>query len=248
MKKPLIGITLDQEVNSEKYSYSDFPWYALRKNYSDVYQFGGIPIFIPHEKELMPDFVDMIDGIIFTGGDADIDPALYGQEIKSPAVRVNKVRSNFEIELCKLVLEKDIPFLGICNGMQVLNVALGGTMIQDIKTFYKTDINHEQPKPKNVPTHDVLIIEGTKLRDIAGTDKVKVNSTHHQALDKVAPGLMISAKAPDGIIEAVEMQDREFVIGVEWHPEYLETKPLDENLFKELIKYARRYKDRRSSK
>ncbi|MEY3197218.1 MAG: hypothetical protein RLZZ59_586 [Pseudomonadota bacterium] len=236
MKKPVIGISLDLQNDNGDYSYSKFPWYALRKNYSDsVSAAGGFPIMLPFDESAIEQALDLIDGLIVPGGDWDIDPIFYGQNIISQKVIINHDRTSYDMKLMKKALDRDMPILGICYGMQLMNVILGGDMIQDLKELRPTDINHEQPEPKNIDWHEIQIVSGTKLSKIArGVNIAKVNSTHHQAIDRVGSDLIISAVATDGIIEAIESTRHEFAIGVEWHPEY-GMSDLDRALFKELI-------------
>lgn len=235
-KKPIIGITLDSAKNSDKYKYSSFPWYVIRQNYVDcVIQAGGVPILIPYDYDSIDNILEVIDGLIIPGGDEDVNPKFYGKEIISDKVQVNDFRASFDLQITEKALKKNLPFLGICNGMQILNVVLGGTLIQHIPDYIKSDINHEQPSPKDIPSHLINIIAGTLLAKLSqGEESLMVNSSHHQAVEKVGKGLIISAKAPDGIIEAIEATDYKYVIGVEWHPEYLKSSP-DFNLFKGLV-------------
>ncbi len=237
MKKPIIAITLDRCEDSEELKYSPRPWYALRADYSAlVAKLGGIPILISYEHGLVDDVVAMVDGLIIPGGDLDIPPKFYGQKILSPKVRPNEERARYEIALIKKAVAAKIPFLGICNGVQILNVALGGTLIQDIATQRPSNINHHKLAHANYQYHSIEIAKGTKLYDIAGSQKEwQINSNHHQAVDVLGKGLIASAKAPDGIIEAVEVADHPFAIGVEWHPEY-QNSALDENLFMSFMK------------
>jgi putative glutamine amidotransferase len=238
-RKPIIGITLDSAIDSEKNKYSVFPWYALRKNYADcVIKAGGIPIMLPYDPESVDEIIDMIDALIIPGGDEDIHPKFYDEEITSDKVKTNEMRASFELKLMKQVLEKDMPFLGICNGMQILNVACGGSLIQHIPDYHSSDINHEQPSPKHVASHLINIKSGTKLASIANNNlETEVNSTHHQAVKSLGRDLIISAIAPDGIIEAIESKVHKYVIGVEWHPEYLNSE-LDFNLFRNLVEIS----------
>lgn len=243
-ERPIVGISLDSQVDCDKYKYSGYPWYALRKDYSNcVSMKGGMPLMLTHELELIDEYLNMIDALILTGGDADIHPKFYGQEITHEAVKVNVERSYFEIELAKKALSLNMPILGICNGMQVLNVVFGGTLIQHIPATHPSNINHEQPHPKSEPTHQIIIEENTMLYKLANqSSDLMVNTTHHQALDQVGEGLLVSARAPDNIIEAVESTKHDFVVGVEWHPEYLKTPPLDDNLFVHLLEQAIKYR------
>ena len=245
--KPIIGITLDSQKDSETYRYSEFPWYALRKDYSKaIADLGAIPILVSHEPEIMDDILDMVDGILFTGGDADVHPKFYGRSITSPTVTTNITRSQFEIDMTLKAMERTLPIFGICNGLHVINVACGGTLIQDIPSEVPGALKHLQPTPKNIPYHSATISEGTLLDKLSeGQLEIEVNSTHHQAIDDVAPGFVVSATAPDGIIEAIEKPDYPFLVGIEWHPEYMQTQPLDRNLFKEFVAYARTYKANR---
>lgn len=242
MNKPIIAISLDICNDSDKYTYAKFPWYALRAGYSNcISEFGGMPILVPFDENSIDDILDLADGILIPGGDVDIDPEFYGQKKKYDNVIINHARTDFDLKFIKKILAKKIPFLGICYGMQLLNVHLGGTLIQHIPADYKTDINHEQPHPKNAPWHDIILEEGSMLDNLAnGKKNYKVNSTHHQAVEKPGKDLIVSARAPDGIIEAIEYINHPFCIGVEWHPEYKSNK-LDEEIFKAFIEAAKKY-------
>ena len=240
MKKPIIGISLDYQNDSEEYSYAKFPWYALRANYSDaVSAAGGFPIMLPFDESAIEDALDLIDGLIVPGGDWDIDPVFYEQKIMSETVLINHRRTAYDMKLMKKALMRDMPVLGICYGMQLMNVIAGGSLIQDLPSFRRTDINHEQPHPKDALWHDIDIVRGTKLWEIGKrAASARVNSTHHQAIDRIGKNIIVSANARDGIIEAIESSVHRFAIGVEWHPEY-QSIDLDKNIFKELVKVAR---------
>lgn len=240
MKKPIIGISLDLQSDNEKYSYAHFPWYALRAHYSDsVSDAGGLPIMLPFDESAIDDTLDLIDGLIVPGGDWDIDPAFYGQKIMSDKVVINHRRTAYDMKLMQKALSRDMSVLGICYGMQLMNVIAGGSLIQDLPTMKLTDINHEQPHPKNALWHDINIIKDTKLWDIAGQKSdAKVNSTHHQAIDTLGKNIIVSANAPDGIIEAIESTIHKFAVGVEWHPEY-QSIDLDKNIFREFVKASK---------
>ena len=237
MKKPIIGIVLDLAKDSEKYSYSHRPWYALRKDYSDcVNSHGGIAIMLTYSDNI-DELLDLVDGLIIPGGDEDINPKFYGQEVKSDKVKTNDARAEFELKLTKRAIERNIPLLGICNGLQIINVVLGGTLIQHIPDYYESHINHEQPHPKHEPSHSIIIEGGTLLSELTHAKKVMVNTTHHQAIDIVGKELVVSARADDGIIEAIEFRNHKYLIGVQWHCEYLNSE-LDSNLFKRLVEVS----------
>lgn len=235
-KKPIIGITLDHCIDGPGAKYSEYPWYALRGDYAKIVaESGGIPLHITYEHNLIDDVLSTIDGLIIPGGDGDVPPNMYGQEVKSSKVCAADLRAEYEFELMTKALKRDMSILGICHGMQLLNVIFGGTLIQDIPEFVPHAISHKQPSPKNIPYHPMTINEGTKLFEIAGGKKDwMVTSTHHQAIDRLGSGLVASAIAPDGIVEAIESPEHRFVLGVEWHPEYGSTE-LDRNIFRQLI-------------
>lgn len=234
MKKPIIGITLDLANDNEKYAYAKFPWYALRKNYADcVVQAGGLPIMIPYSNDI-DGILNIIDGFLIPGGDEDIHPRFYGEHIISDKIKTNDSRAEFEFRLTEKALERKMPTLGICGGMQMINVVLGGSLIQHIPDCFDNGVIHEQPDPKDVPTHSIFIEPNSLIAELANVSELKVNSTHHQALNKLGENLFVSARASDGVIEAVESEDFKFLVGVQWHCEYLNSD-LDRNLFKRLV-------------
>ena len=170
MKSPVIGITLDAENNK---NYSKFPWYASRRNYSDsVVLAGGIPLFLPHNLNMIEEFIEIVDGIIITGGDFDVDPKIYGEKINSDKVSTKNDRTEFEFEILKKAIKFSIPVLGICGGQQLLNVVLGGTLIQHIPDVIKGKINHEQTNPRDEPSHRVNIIKNTNTEYFTLTRKI----------------------------------------------------------------------------
>lgn len=242
MKKPIIAISLDSQPGALTNSYSEYPFYALREDYANaVTSCGGVPVMLPFDNSSIDEVLSIADGLIIPGGDYDIDPKFYGEEILNDTVIINHPRTNYDMKLLEKALAKNMPFLGICYGMQLMNVFFGGSLIQDLHTQRKDAIEHTQPMPKNAPWHDINIEPQSKLAEIADGKLVhKVNSTHHQALDKVGQNLISSATAPDGIIEAIESTKHKFAIGVEWHPEYQNTE-LDIALFKAFIEVASTY-------
>ncbi len=227
-KRPVIGLTLDFESAG---GYASLPWYALRENYCDaVIAAGGLPLLLPHNPEQTDGFLDVIDGLVVTGGAFDVDPALFGASVRHATVTIKDRRTAFELAATRGALARDMPVLGICGGQQLLNVALGGTLIQHIPDEVEAPLTHEQPNPRTEPGHDVRIEPGTLLHDIVGVDSIAVNSAHHQAVRAVGPGVVINAWASDGVVEGIEHPTKRFCLGVQWHPEYV-LDPGDAKIF-----------------
>ena len=217
-RRPVVGVTLDSE---EPGGYSKLPWYALRQNYCDaIARAGGLPVALPHEPELAEHYLGLIDALVVTGGAFDVDPALYGGGPRHATVKLKARRTRFEWAITAGAVARDLPLLGICGGQQLLNVVLGGTLIQHIPDAVSDALAHEQPNPRDQPGHEVEVLPGTLLHRIAGMDRLPVNSAHHQAVERVGEGVIVSAVAPDGVIEAIERPDRRYCLGVQWHPEY----------------------------
>jgi putative glutamine amidotransferase len=215
---PIVGITLDAEKPG---GYSKFPWYAVRENYGGaVSRAGGLPVMLPHEPELAGRYLDRIDALVITGGAFDVDPALFGANTRHATVSTKDRRTAFELAVTRGALERDMPVLGICGGEQLLNVVLGGTLIQHIPDEVQNPLAHEQPNPRDEPGHEIAIVPGTRLHRIVGAAKLAVNSAHHQAVKTVGAGIVVNATAPDGVIEGIEDPRQRFCLGVEWHPEF----------------------------
>lgn len=233
-KKPIIGITGAYVKRNEHmegvYVHHDY--------HKTVAANGGIPVILPFiNPEMTLETLPLCDGIILSGGE-DVDPQFYGQD---PHIHLSPTlpdRDLVEIEIVKYAIMHDIPILAICRGAQILNVALGGTLIQDIPSQMKEPFQHSQTAERRRDTHWVTISTDSKLYQMLGTDRVRVNSLHHQALDKVSNDLRVVAVASDGIVEAVEyIHSSTFTIGVQWHPESMaNTNSMMNNLFKEFIK------------
>ena len=235
MTLPVIGITVDSEQPG---GYSKFPWYALRENYaSAVTRAGGLPMLLPNETVHVARFLDRIDALVVTGGAFDVDPALFGADARHPSVSTKPGRTEFEAAVTRGALKRDMPVLGICGGQQLLNVVLGGTLIQHIPDQIKDALAHEQPNPRDEPGHAVTVVPDTLLHRIAGTTELAVNSAHHQAADTVGDGVVVDAVAPDGVIEGIEAPGYAFCLGVQWHPEF-SIDPADDKIFDALIAAA----------
>ena len=234
--QPVVGVTLDSE---EPGGYSRLPWYALRQNYCEaVARAGGLPILLPHEPEQAAAYLDRIDALVVTGGAFDVDPTLFGAATRHSTVKLKTRRTAFELEITRGALARDMPVLGICGGQQLLNVVLGGTLIQHIPDEVADALAHEQPNPRTEAGHRVKVAPGTLLHRICGADELEVNSAHHQAVKDVGAGVVIDALAPDGVIEGIEDPRYRYCLGVQWHPEYSISQG-DEKIFDALIAATR---------
>jgi len=217
--RPVIGVTLGD---------GDEPGvHAMREDYvRSVEQAGAIPVVLP---PVCPGDVtailDRLDGVLLSGG-VDVDPVLYGQAPHPKLGRVNRRRDDFELALTREALRRDQPILAICRGHQVLNVARGGTLVQDIPSIVGGAMEHDAPGPRCRRAHRVEVTGSSRLREILGLDTLSVNSLHHQAVDRVGEGLLAAARCPDdGVIEGLEMPGRRFVVAVQWHPESFWSEP-----------------------
>ncbi|MCC7008405.1 MAG: gamma-glutamyl-gamma-aminobutyrate hydrolase family protein [Acidobacteria bacterium] len=206
---------------------------------------GADPRPLDPAVDLLPGALDGCDGVLLTGG-ADVDPACYGERDRHPTVQVDEARDAYEIALTHAARDRGLPLLAICRGVQLLNVVAGGTLVQDIPSSGLTTLVHRRPKPPRVKAtnqHAVRIAEHTRLASLLGAaadEDVPVNSRHHQCIATVAPGFVVSAVAPDGIVEAIETPSGPFCLGVQWHPEnYWRTGRFAE-LFTGLIEAAGR--------
>ena len=189
-----------------------------------------------HSSTSLPDILSIVDGIIITGGNFDIDPTLYGEN-NDHSRSLKNIRTNFEMKICEMSLKNNLPILGICGGEQLLNICFGGTLIQDIKKYNKNSLEHEQTNPRNETSHSVEIKKQTKLFEIIKDSEIQVNSAHHQAVNKLGKNLIISGLAHDGIVESIESAEHDWCIGVQWHPEFLITKA-DELLISSFIEFS----------
>lgn len=243
-RSPRIGITLDYETAP---TYSRFPWYALRENYcAAVSALGALPLPLPHEAEQAERYLELIDGLVITGGAFDVPPALYGDASAHATVTTKDRRTAFEYAITRGALVRHMPILGICGGEQLLNVALGGTLIQHIPDAVTGALEHEQKNPRNEPGHRVRIHAGTLLHRIVGAPSLAVNTAHHQAVATPAPGTVVNATADDGVIEGIEHPAHPFCLGVQWHPEFYVSEG-DRRIFQALVDASGRYVSARSS-
>lgn len=227
MRKPIAAVTADVLLADLKPMNQKMAAYAPRPLLDALGRAGLMPIVLPYNHYLEPEeFIDTFDALVLPGG-LNPTPRLYGEEPLWCIGPTFIKRDLFEIGLIKAALKKGKPILAICRGMQILNVALGGTLWQDMsvqnKSFY---IQHMQKAPENIPTHYVEIMKDSRLHEILG-DGLCVNSYHKEGIKKLAPSLKETAHSRDGLIEAVESVDNDQICGIQWHPELMEPSLMD---------------------
>lgn len=239
--RPLIGITpgyAGPNDNRDFVRKSDMVFTDL--NYvRRVERAGGLPLLLPHvhfhRHEQIEQMAAICDGLLLTGGD-DVHPKYYNQEWYNAGVPIAAERDEFEMPLTELFLSTGKPILAICRGIQLINVIMGGTLVQDIPHFIGST-HHSQTDPTGVPTHQVQVEENCRLARIFNGDIIDVNSHHHQCLDRVADGLRVVARSEEGIIEAVEHASHPYLMAVQWHPERLGVdRYLHQELFDDFIR------------
>jgi len=221
--KPIILVTTGKSNETKKpvmYSLKDEYVTAITRN-------GGVPLLVPTgmNVNVIPKLVARVDGVLLTGG-SDLDPQLFGGGSNPKVYGIDPARDAFEIALVKHLVESGKPFLGICRGIQVMNVALGADLYLDIADELPTALKHDYFTPTYAPdklSHSVSVEKGSKLADLVGDNSFKVNSRHHQSIKSLADGLKVTAYAEDGIIEGVELPSHPFALGVQWHPESLQS-------------------------
>ena len=243
MKKPVIGISTSVLVDQG----GEFPGYEriyVNKDYvSAVIAAGAVPLMIPMEdcEENLRASLELVDGIIFSGGQ-DIAPYRYGEEPHAKLQGICPERDEFDFLLYRLAKEKKLPILGICRGYQLMNVAEGGSLYQDLSQKTTESLKHSQGHGPSIPTHSVKLSPESRLSRILGREEIKVNSFHHQALNRIPDTAEVSGRALDDVVEAIELKDYPFGIGVQFHPEMLQEKDEDmKKLFRALVDAAREY-------
>ncbi|HEU4685556.1 MAG TPA: gamma-glutamyl-gamma-aminobutyrate hydrolase family protein [Nitrospira sp.] len=240
--RPLIGVTPDFNAGDRKEWGGREPTYFLRGRYiRAIEELGGIPIVLPlpcaatSRRRLLSG----IDGLLLTGSGPDLSPSLYGERQRYPFAVMSERRAAFELDAARMARASGIPVLGICGGMQTMNVALGGSLYQDIQSQFANPLQHRQAKPATSVSHRVRVAAGTLLRRIVGKATLQVNSSHHQSVKDVAPTLVPTAVAPDGIVESIELPSHPFFLGIQWHPEFLfDRYPLHRRLFEAFLRAA----------
>lgn len=221
--KPLVGITPSPSV--DEMGHGTFYRYCLSRTYVDsVRSAGGIPIILPTDATDLDETFSRLDGVLISGG-GDLDPALYGDDvIHERTYGIDDERDTYELRVVRYAVENDIPTLCICRGIQVMAVAMGGTLIQDIAAQVADAIEHRQHhtgRTRDDVGHEVTIADSNPLRDLVGSTGFEVNSFHHQSVKEPGDDLMIVASAEDGVIEALWHPGMRFGLGVQWHPEML---------------------------
>jgi len=212
-----------------------------------VIRAGGVPVVLPisHDPEILATMLDGVDGLIMTGGE-DIDPLKWFGEEPIPAMgQIVPERDSFDIALIRMAVERNIPVLGICRGHQLMNVAFGGTLYQDIPSQVKgSNVKHSQRAPRYYGTHTIVIEKNSILHKQIGVDKVAVNSFHHQAVKDIAPGFRVTARSTDGVVEAIEKIGSKRAFGVQFHPEGFTASNIDTflGIFQYLINEAKEYR------
>lgn len=236
--RPRIAIPADTLTEATNIINERNAAFAPRPLIEAIVKSGGVPVIFPSvEPELAADYLGLFDGIIFAGG-ADVDPTFYNEEPHQQLGTTYRKRDLFEIALLKQALAADKAVMGICRGMQLINIALGGSVYQDLSEGPRKTLKHAQDAPGNLPSHHVTVDEDSRLFNLVGR-RPYVNSRHHQALHKIAPVLHVTAVADDQVPEAVESTANDQVLAVQWHPENMfKHYQYSQNLFADLIKRA----------
>ena len=237
MTRPLIGITTYRSLS--RYSY---PVISLTEAYVQALSLAGAdPLLVPPglPDKGMGSLLARLDGILFSGG-GDIHPRFYGSQPHPLVTEVDEDRDRVEIALVGQAMQRGTPFLGICRGLQVVNVALGGSLYEDLLDQHPDALKHDcfPDQARDYLAHSISIEPGSKLAEVLGTLEVQVNSLHHQGIRKAAPDLRSTAHAPDGVIEAVEAPEHPFGLAVQWHPEWLQAHLVMRSLFERFVQAA----------
>ncbi len=241
-RRPNIGITPDFSEGRSEAAFPA-PLFELKVSYSDaVLKAGGLPFILPYsdDRAVIDSYLDRVSGVLVTGGAFDIPPEAYGDTVREGMGPVKQGRTAFETNLMQTALARNMPVLGVCGGMQLLNVVLGGSLFQDIGREVANAREHEQKHDRTQPHHPVEVKEGTQLADLVGKGQLMVNSTHHQAVKGPGKNVVISATSPDGVVEAIEATGYAFALGIQWHPELLiQAVPTHLGIYKGFIQRAR---------
>src|SRR5574341_214199 len=244
--KPVIGVTPDFNAGDRKDMGGREPTYFLRARYAHAIEdLDGVPLILPLPADSLSrrQLLKGLDGLMLTGSGPDLPPRLYGERRRYDFRVMSRKRYDFELEAARLAAAAGLPLLGICGGMQAINVAFGGSLIQDIASQLAAPLQHRAAGPATRLAHGVAITPKSLLRRIIGRDRIRVNSSHHQSVKQVAPSFVVSAVASDGVIEAIEAGNptrHPFLLGVQWHPEFLyDRHEIHQRLFTAFLAAAR---------
>ena len=244
--KPIIGVTPDFNAGDREDMGGREPTYFLRARYPRAIEdLGGVPLILPltGDRSVQRQLLKGLDGLLLTGSGPDLPPSLYGERQRFRYRVMSQQRYDFELGMARLAADEGVPTLGICGGMQAINVALGGSLVQDIPSQVSAALSHRAPGPATRLSHSVRVTPRSLLRRIVGQARIRVNSSHHQSVNRLAPSLVASAVASDGIIEAIEANvacRHPFLLGVQWHPEFLYDRyEIQRRLFLAFLRAAR---------
>ncbi len=245
--KPLIGVTPDFNAGDRKDMGGREPTYFLRARYvRAIEELGGVPVILPltDNPALQRRLFEGMDGLLLTGSGQHLPPSLYSERQRYKFRVMSRQRYAFEQAMVGRAMKSSLPVFGICGGMQAINVALGGSLVQDIDAQLPKAWPHRAKSPATEYAHAVRVAPDSLLRRITNATRLRVNSSHIQSVKTVAPTLVATAVAPDGVIEAIEAADRRrhpFFLGVQWHPEYLfDRYAVQRRLFEAFLQVARR--------
>ena len=223
MSIPVIGISASMLVTEDGSCLGNEQAYVNKHYVKALTSVGAAPLLLPiieNNDALIKVQLGQVDGLLLSGG-YDVNPLLYGEEPLPELEYILPERDEYEIKLIQFALEMNKPILGICRGMQIMNVACGGTLYQDLSQFSLKHLKHQQKSKTDTASHTVEFVSDTNLHSIMEIDATKINTFHHQAIKDVAPGFVVNAKAKDGIIEGFEKVGADFIIGLQWHPEMM---------------------------
>ena len=241
--KPIIGVTPDFNAGDRKEWGGKEPTYFLRARYvRAIEELGGVPLILPltDDRAVRRTLLTGVQGLLLTGSGPDLPPRLYGERQRYEFGVVSRQRYAFELDIARMAADQALPVFGICGGMQAINVALGGTLVQDIPSQVPAPLPHRSPLPATRLCHAVHVSANSLLHRITGKTTLRVNSSHHQSVKRVAPGLWATAVATDGVIEAIESPAHPFFLGVQWHPEFLyERHDVHRRLFQAFLRAAK---------
>lgn len=243
--KPKIGITLSGTIQAPEYCWPSRHGfdYLKRSYHKAVVVSGGVPILLANtiDKSLIKEYVKYIDGLLISGGE-DMDPKYFRQKPHKSISPSPPERDIFELNMIKYAMKRKIPIFGICRGLQVLNIALGGSLYQDLSCMPQKTLRHADPKETDKLFHKVKVEKGTLLHKIIGKQTIEVNSSHHQTISEIGGRLRVAAFSSDGVVEGLEFPGYGFLIAVQWHPEMILKRNHSKKLFEAFILAAKSIK------